>query len=111
MFTKKYTSNIRILVRTLIIFLFIWHGILKYSIWNGIRYYDNGSFSKSIPHLERAVKIHPKKIGKFHSLLGIMYFELNDLEKASFYTKKAIQINPDYNSPKELLKLIENSSN
>ena len=110
-FTKTYTTNIKILIRTLIIFLFMWHGILKYSIWNGIRYYDDGNFNKSISHLERAVKMYPKKIGKFHSLLGIMYFELNDLAKASYYTKKAIQINPDYKSSKELLKLIQNNSN
>ena len=45
------------------------------------------------------------------NILGAVLVGQNEFNKGIENYKKAIQINPNYNSPKELLKLIQNSSN
>ena len=61
---------------------------------------------KSIIHLERVVNIYPQKIGKFHIILGEMYLSLEDFTNARYHAETASKINPDHNSPKQLLELI-----
>ena len=45
------------------------------------------------------------------NILGAVLVGQNEFNQGIENYKKAIQINPNYNSPKELLKLIQNSSN
>ncbi|MDC1050763.1 4Fe-4S binding protein [Candidatus Marinimicrobia bacterium] len=110
-FSKRLTYFLRTSSIVLIIVLFSWHGLIKYSIWNGIRYYDSQEYLKSIPHLERVNRLSPKDIGRFNLLLGMMYLENNNLPKALFYANKALLINPQHKAPKELIELINNKSN
>ena len=58
--------------------------------------------------MERAVYIYPKAIGRFHLLLGKMYLENGEEEKARHHTIKAKSINPNHEGPDELLKKIDN---
>ena len=108
---NKYTYKIKLSISIVIILFFTFHGIIKFSIWNGMRYYENKNYTKSIPNLERVIQYYPKKIGKFYLLLGMMYYDLNDHDKAIYYSKKAEEINPKHNAPNDLLKLIESNSN
>ena len=93
------------------ILLFTFHGIIKFSMWNGMRHYENKNYTKSILNLERVINYYPKKIGKFYLLLGMMHYDLNNNDKAIYYIRKAKEINPKHNAPKDLLKLIKNNSN
>ena len=86
--------------------VFIWHGTVKYSIWNGIRLYNQGNYSLSISNLERVVNLYPKKIGKFHIMLSEMYLDSNKLEDALEHALIAKQINPDHIAPKQLIDII-----
>jgi polyferredoxin len=105
-FSQKISRKFRILSISLIFFIFSWHGLIKYSIWQGIKYYDTQEYSKSIPHLERVNKISPKEIGRFNLLLGMMYLEIDNLPEALYYAKRAQLINPEHKAPKELIELI-----
>ena len=89
------------------IFLVIaWHGVVKVSIWQGLEQYEINKYSSAISHLERAVKMYPKSIGRFHLILGQMYMENGEIEKARAHAIRAQNINPHHDTPVELLKKI-----
>ena len=66
---------------------------MKYSIWNGIRLYDQGKYNSSILNLERVVNLYPKKIGRFHIMLSEMYLDSSKLEDALEHALIAKKIN------------------
>ena len=105
---KKISKSrkINFLLGTLMVLIFSWHGFLKYSIWQGWKQFENHNYTVAIPHMERAVKMHPKPIGRFHISLGEMYLKNGEIEKAQKHAKMAQEINPDHNAPKELLNNI-----
>jgi polyferredoxin len=107
-FIKKYVSNFKanFICSLIIVSVFTWHGSIKFSIWKGMESYKNNDYQKSISHLERAVKLYPKSIGKFHFLLAEMYMRDNQIIKAKNHALKALEINPDYEGPKNLLNLL-----
>ena len=104
----KVIKSIKVnnILGALVILLFAWHGVIKFSIWKGLEQFENHMYSSAIPHLERAVKIYPKPIGHFHLILGQMYMENGEIEKARAHAIKAQNINPNHNAPVELLKKI-----
>ena len=65
-------------------------------------------YPSAILHLERAVKMYPKPIGRFHMILGQMYFENGDIEKARYHAQKSQNINPNHEAPLDLLDKITN---
>jgi len=109
----KFTKNIKIkyILGGLLIFVFAWHGVVKFSIWRGLNQFENHAYSSAIPHLERAVKMYPKSIGRFHLLLSEMYLENEEIKKAREHAVKAQDINTEHEGPKELMRKIEDSSN
>ena len=89
------------------IFLIVsWHGMVKFSIWQGLKQFEKNKYSSAISHLERAVKMYPKPIGRFHLILGQMYMENGEIEKASAHAIRAQNINPLHEAPNELLQKI-----
>ena len=96
-------------LRLLIIILFLWHGVIKYTIWQGINNYENQNFEKGIYNLEIATKIYPKKIGKFHLILSDMYYSNGDFQEALKHATIANKINPDHEGPKEIINKIPTS--
>ncbi len=100
-------SKINQLMTTLLIIAFFWHGVVKYSIWQGLEEYEEGNYSSAVSHLERVVNMYPKPIGRFHLLLGEMYLETGEIAKAREHGLKAQAINPEYEAPKVLLEKIE----
>ena len=88
-----------------IIFLVIsWHGVIKFSIWQGLSQYEKNEYETAISHLERAVKMYPNPIGRFHIILGQMYMNHGEIEKARAHAIRAQNINPHHEAPMELLK-------
>ena len=75
---------------------------------SGINRFEKKEYPSAISHLERAVKMYPKPIGRFHLILGQMYFENGDIEKARGHAQKAVNINPNHEAPLDLLKKITN---
>ena len=106
-FSKQYKVPMRIIFVSLSLIFFSWHGLIKYSIWNGLNHYDTGNYIAGITNLERAVNIYPKKIGRFHVLLSEMYIDQNNLDMAFDHAMKAKIINPDHKSPEQLLDIIK----
>ena len=88
----------------MVIFVIAWHGVVKFSIWQGLEQYEKNKYFSAISHLERAVKMYPKQIGRFHLILGQMYMEIGEVEKARVYAIRAQNINPQHDAPVELLK-------
>ena len=88
----KVIKNIKVnnILGALVILLFVWHGVIKFSIWKGLEQFENHMYSSAIPHLERAVKIYPKPIGHFHLILGQMYMENGEIEEVKSVLKKHI---------------------
>ena len=109
----KVIKSIKVnnILGALVILLFVWHGVIKFSIWRGLDQFENHEYSSAIPHLERAVKMYPKPIGRFHLLLSEMYLENEEIKKAREHAVKAQDINPEHEGPRELMKKIEDSSN
>ena len=105
---KESIKPIKILMMSTISIFVIWHGLIKYSIWQGYNSYDNQQYTKSIAHLKRAVYLYPKKIGKMHMRLAEMYLIQDDSKKALKHALIAQDINPNHKSPKELIELIRN---
>ena len=105
----KFTMNTKIkyIFRGLIILVFAWHGVIKFSIWQGLKQFENHQYSSAIPHLERAVIMYPKPIGRFHLILAEMYLENGEIENAQGHALKAQAINPKHEVPKKLLKKVE----
>ena len=88
-FSKDYTKFIRLGLISIFILLFSWHGLIKFSIWNGFRNYERENYTTGIINLERAVSIYPKRIGKFHIMLSEMYLDKDNKEKALIHAKTA----------------------
>jgi len=102
----KKESYKKYLICFSIFILFSWHGLIKYSIWQGLQSYNEGNSKVSIQSLERVVNIYPKKISKFHILLSEMYIDLNDFNNALKHANIAIKINPNHTAAKQLLDII-----
>ena len=103
-FTKL--SKGKNLIIGLLLMIFVWHGIIKFSIWRGMDQFENHQYSSAIPHLERAVTMYPKPIGRFHLILAEMYLENGEIVKARNHALKAQKINPMHDGPRELLERI-----
>ena len=99
-------SKLSYLLGTLLVLIFTWHGVVKLSIWQGLDQFEKKEYPSAISHLERAVKMYPKPIGRFHILLGQMYIENGEIEKARAHALSAQNINPHHEAPMELLKKI-----
>ena len=95
------------IVGTLILLVFAWHGVVKFSIWRGLDQFENHQYSSAIPHLERAVTMYPKPIGRFHLILAEMYLENGEIENAREHALKAQSINPEHEVPRVLLEKIK----
>ncbi len=87
----------------LIIGVFLWHGSIKYAIHTGLKAVENGDYHKAVSHLEYAVKMYPKEIGRFHLLLGKSYLEMGETEIARKHAEMANRINPNHESVKQLM--------
>ena len=70
---KIQNSRLKYLLILLMILVFGWHGVVKFSIWQGLDQFEKKNYFSAISHLERAVKMYPKPIGRFHMILGQMY--------------------------------------
>ena len=103
---KIKNPKARNLMIGMIFLVFIWHGVVKVSIWQGLEHYEKNKYSSAISHLERAVKMYPKPIGRFHLILGRMYMENGEIEEARVHIVRAQNINPNHEAPVELLKKI-----
>ncbi|MDP7027439.1 MAG: 4Fe-4S binding protein [Candidatus Marinimicrobia bacterium] len=103
---KIQHSKVRNLMIGMIFIVIIWHGVIKFSIWQGLEQFEKNKYSSAISHLERAVKMYPKSIGRFHLILGQMYMETGEVEKAMAHAIRAQNINPKHDAPVELLKKI-----
>ena len=105
---KIQNSKVKYLLIFIIIFIFGWHGVVKFSIWNGLNQFENNNYSSAISNLERVVFMYPKPIGRFHLILGQMYMENGNIEKATNHALKAQNINPDHDAPVNFLNKIKN---
>ena len=105
-FIKNFSVWIKTIITFIILSFFLWHGIIKYSIWKGFSNYKNGNYQEAIINLERAISIYPKSIGKFHIMLSEMYLEQGNKEIALNHAQKAKLINPNHTSPDQLIKII-----
>ena len=101
---KIHSSRLRNLIIGIIFFVIAWHGVIKFSIWQGLSQYEKNEYETAISHLERAVKMYPKPIGRFHLILGQMYMENGEIDKARTHTIRAQNINPRHEAPMELLE-------
>ena len=110
-YSKEYSKTYRSLLIISFVAIFTWHGTVKYSIWNGIRLYNQGDYSLSILNLERVVNLYPKRIGKFHIMLSEMYLDSSKFEDALEHAKIAERINPEHVAPKQLIEIIRSKSN
>ena len=98
---------IKPILNVLIVLLFLWHGTIKFSIWQGLTQFEAKNYISSISHLERAILLYPKSIGRFHLLLGEMYFERGDRTSSLYHAKIAKAINPNHDGPAQLFKRID----
>tara|TARA_Y100000758_G_scaffold126378_1_gene89123 strand:+ start:329 stop:1627 length:1299 start_codon:yes stop_codon:yes gene_type:complete len=99
-------SKLHYLVSTFLILTFIWHGVVKFSIWQGLDKFEKNIYPSAISHLERAVTMYPKPIGRFHLILGQMYMDMGEIDKARAHALKAQNINPHHEAPEELYEKI-----
>ena len=103
---KIQNPKVRNLLIGIIFLVIAWHGVIKFSIWQGLEHFENNKYSSSISHLERVVKMYPKSIGRFHLILGQMYLKNGEKNKAKVHVLKAQKINPHHEAPLELLEKI-----
>ena len=103
---KIQNPKARNLLIGMIFLVILWHGVIKVSIWQGLEQYEKNKYSSAISHLELAVKMYPKPIGRFHLILGQIYMENGEVEKARAHAIRAQNINPNHDMPVELLKKI-----
>ncbi len=108
-FSNNHKPLIKNIMITSIAIFFTWHGLIKFSIWNGIRYYENQNYAKGISNLERATQFYPKKIGKFHIMLAEMYLNIDNTKEALNHANIAKSINPNHISSNQILDLIKNN--
>ena len=106
---KSLNKINKIVLKIIIIILIGWHATIKFSIWQGYQKYEYNQYDKAIVHLERATLIYPKKIGKIHTRLAKMYIAQNNFDKALYHARISERINPDYESPKQLLEIIKDN--
>ena len=109
--SKKYNNSLRAILMVFFAFFFMWHGMIKYSIWSGLKHYNRENYNNSIPHLERVVNLYPKKIGKFHILLSEMYLDDERFDEALNHAIIAKEINPEHMAPKQLIDFIHTRKN
>ena len=109
LYTNSINKNLKYIYTILIIGIFGWHGLIKYSIWQGVYNYQNDNYTKAIKQLELVTKIYPNKMSRFHAMLGELYYNEGKINKAKEHTLKAMKINPKHNAPQKLYQLIENS--
>jgi len=102
----KRNKKMNLLIKSIMIAIFIWHGFIKYSIWQGLEHHGKHRHGKAIIHLNRVVMMYPKPIGRFHLLLSEMYLNENKIEKAEKHALIAKKINPQHEAPKQLLNKI-----
>jgi polyferredoxin len=100
------SSKLSYLLGTLLVLIFAWHGVVKFSIWQGLDKFEKKEYPSAISHLERAVKMYPKPIGRFHMILCQIYIENGEIDKARTHALRAQYINPNHDAPVELLKKI-----
>ena len=103
---KIQQFKIKVLLTTFLVIIFAWHGIVKFSIWQGLDKFEKKEFSSAISHLERGIAMYPKSIGRFHLILGEMYLENREIENARKHALKAKSINPEFEATKVLLQRI-----
>ena len=103
---KTQNSKLNYLFAALLILIFAWHGVIKFSIWQGLVQFEKNKYPSAISHLERAVTMYPKSIGRFHVILSQMYLENGEAGKAKGHALKAQDINPQHDAPVELLNKI-----
>ncbi|MDP6852774.1 MAG: 4Fe-4S binding protein [Candidatus Marinimicrobia bacterium] len=106
---RKYTK-FKKPITALLLTVFIWHGVVKFSIWQGLQQYESNNYPSAISHLERVVKMYPKPIGRFHLILAEMYFESGEIDHAEKHALKSQTINPQHEGPKKLLEKIKGKS-
>ena len=68
--------------------------------------FEKNKYTSAISHLERAITMYPKPIGRFHIILAQMYLENDEIERARGHALKAQNINPHHEAPVALLKQI-----
>ena len=73
------------------------------TIHQGLEQFEKNKYPSAISHLERAITMYPKPIGRFHVLLGQMYLANGEIEKAKDHALKAQNINPEHEAPTTLL--------
>ena len=103
---KEINKILKYSIVVIIACFVLWHSTIKYSIWRGYYNYNQQNYTKAIKHLERATFLYLKDIGKFHIRLSEMYLYQNKIEEAKYHANKAKIINPNYESPDQLLNLI-----
>ena len=72
----------------------------------GFMYADRKKYNKAIEYFEDALDLDDKAIDAYTGL-ALVYIELNRLKKAKAMTYKALEVFPDHESAKEILKTIE----
>ena len=119
---KKFTKLFKIAFISIISFLTIINIIIKFSIWNGDRYYDltyskNIDFNeqiiyskKSIKNLERASMLYLIKNSKRHIKIAQLYLTNNNKDRALEHANIAKSISPNNNAPEKLLEFIINNN-
>ena len=95
------------LFNTSIVFIFLWHSTIKISIWQGLTQFETNNYVSSISHLERAILLYPKSIGRYHLLLGEMYLVEGNKTSALHHAKIAKELNPNHEGPIQLFERID----
>jgi hypothetical protein len=75
-------------------------------IQEGIRLARNGQFSNAAERFEQALKLWPDS-PQANFFYAACLLELGDLEKAEYYAKRAVELEPNEDRPRDLLILIQ----
>ena len=102
----KWNGKMNLLFKVVMVTIFIWHGFIKFSIWQGLDHYEKHRYKQAIIHLNRVVNIYPKPIGRFHLLLSEMYLNDDKIKHARKHALIAREINPQHEAPRQLLNKI-----
>ena len=73
----------------------------------GSRFVKARDYQRAIHEYEEALKLSPTN-AKTHLLLGLVYANMNDLEKAIKYTTKALELDPSYSAYNNLALVYAN---
>ena len=60
----------------------------------------------ALHYYQKALKVHPNEPHIFYNI-GRLYFDMTQTEKAKFYFEKAIELDPNFEDPKAVLKAME----